>query len=70
VLPSAKASTWEKGLKAVRSLKAQKTLDNFASVIDRYVSNLTAYQTTQNGDLIKTLISLIEGMNSLQFQGV
>jgi hypothetical protein len=70
VLPSAKASTWEKGLKVVRSLKAQKTVDNFASVIDRYVSNLTAYQTTQNGDLIKTLINLIERMNSPQLQGV
>jgi hypothetical protein len=70
VLPSAKASTWEKGIKAVRSLKAQKTVDDFASVIDRYISNLTVYQTTHNGDLIKTLIKLIEGMNSPQLQDV
>jgi len=60
VLPSAKASTWEKGLKAVKSVAYQKTVDDFASVIDRYVSNLTAYQTTHNGDLIKNLINAIE----------
>ena len=70
VLPSAKASTWEKGIKAVRSLKAQKTVDDFASVIDRYISNLTVYQTTHNGDLINTLIKLIEQMNSPQLQDV
>ena len=60
VLPSAKASTWEKGLKAIKSLGNQKAVDEFASVIDRYVLNLAAYQTTFNGELIKTLISLIE----------
>ncbi|OCK99064.1 TPR-like protein [Cenococcum geophilum 1.58] len=70
VLPSAKASTWEKGIKAVRSLKAQKTIDDFASVIDRYILNLTVYQTTHNGDLIKTLIKLIEQMNSPRLQDV
>jgi hypothetical protein len=70
VLPSAKASTWEKGIKAVRNLKAQKTVDDFASVIDRYISNLTVYQTTHNGDLIKTLIKLIERMNSPRLQDV
>jgi hypothetical protein len=67
VLPSAKASTWEKGIKAVRSLKTQRTVDDFASVIDRYVSNLTIYQTTHNSDLIKTLI---ERMNSSQLHDV
>jgi tetratricopeptide (TPR) repeat protein len=70
VLPSAKASTWEKGIKAVRSLRIQKTVDDFASVIDRYVSNLTIYQTTHNSDLIKTLINLIERMNSSQLHDV
>lgn len=42
VLPSAKASTWEKGLKAVKSLGFQKAVDEFALVIDRYVLNLAA----------------------------
>jgi hypothetical protein len=70
VLPSAKASTWEKGLKAVKSLAYQKTVDDFASVIDRYVSNLTLYQTTQNGDLIKHLISLIERTSFPESQAV
>lgn len=70
VLPSAKASTWEKGIKAVRSLKAQKAVDDFASVIDRYVLNLTVYQTTHNGDLIKILINLIERMKSPQLHDV
>jgi hypothetical protein len=57
VLPSTRASTWEKGLKAIKSLEYQKTINDFALVIDRYVSNLTAYQTTSNGALIKTLIT-------------
>ena len=70
VLPSAKASTWEKGLKAVKSLTYQKTVDDFASVIDRYVSNLTVYQTTHNGDLIKNLIDSIERTSSQQLEAV
>jgi tetratricopeptide (TPR) repeat protein len=70
VLPSAKASTWEKGLKAVKSVAYQKTVDDFASVIDRYVSNLTVYQTTHNGDLIKNLINSIERTSSQQPQPV
>jgi hypothetical protein len=65
VLPSARASTWDKGLKAFKSLGYQKTVEDFALVIDRYISNLTAYQTTSNGALIKDLISLIE-QTSLQ----
>lgn len=70
VLPSAKASTWEKGLKAVKSLGCQKAVDEFALVIDRYVLNLAAYQTTFNGELIKTLINLIEQRSSQQPQMV
>lgn len=70
VLPSAKASTWEKGLKAVKSVGYQKAVDEFAEVIDRYVLNLAAYQTTFNGELIKTLISLIEQRSSQQPQMV
>lgn len=70
VLPSAKASTWEKGLKAAKSVGYQKAVDEFAGVIDRYVLNLTAYQTTFNGELIKTLINLIEQRSSQQHQMV
>ena len=60
VLPSARASTWEKGFKAFKSIGYQKTVDDFASVIDRYILSLTAYQSTSNGALIKDLITLIE----------
>jgi hypothetical protein len=70
VLPCAKASTWERGIKAVRSLKVQKTVDDFASVIDRYVSSLTVHQATYNGEQIETLINFIEQMNSPQSQDV
>lgn len=70
LLPSAKASTWEKGIKAVQGIRVQKTVDDFASVIDRYVLNLTIYQTTRNGDLIKTLISLIERTSSQKLHTV
>lgn len=70
VLPSTKASTWEKGFKAAKSLGYQKAVDEFALVIDRYILNLAAYQTTFNGELIKTLISLIEQMSSQQPQMV
>ncbi|KAG8527916.1 uncharacterized protein KY384_006832 [Bacidia gigantensis] len=31
IKPSAQASTWEKGLKAMKSLKAQRTVENYAS---------------------------------------
>lgn len=64
VLPSARLSTWEKGLKAIKSLGYHKAVDEFASVIHRYVLNVAAYQTTFNGELIKTLINLIERSSS------
>lgn len=70
VLPSTKASTWEIGLKAFKSLGYQKSVDEFALVIDRYVLNLAAYQTTFNGELIKTLINLIEQRSFQQPQMV
>jgi hypothetical protein len=38
-------------------------VEGFASVIDRYISNLTVYQTTHNGDLTKNLIDLVERTN-------
>ena len=36
VLPSARASTWEKGLKAVKSVKAQKSAEHYASTTQEY----------------------------------
>ena len=60
VLPSAKASTWEKGIKAVKSVGAQKEVDEFAAVIRDYVSNLTAFQSTHNSDLIRRLGTFLE----------
>jgi hypothetical protein len=64
VLPSAKASTWEKGVKAVKSVGAQKDVDEFAAVIRDYVSNLTAFQTTHNSDLIRKLGTFLEEQRS------
>ena len=55
ILPSADASTWEKSVKAVKSLSAQKDVDEFAAIIRDYVTNLTAFQTTHNSDLIRRL---------------
>ena len=60
VLPSAKASPWEKGIKAVKSIGAQKDVDEFAAVIRDYVSNLTAFQTTHNSNLIRRLGTFLE----------
>lgn len=59
-LPSARASTWEKGVKAVKSVAAQKSVDNFASVIQDYVTSLNAFQIAHNSDQIKTLITSID----------
>ena len=55
ILPSADASTWEKSVKALKSVGAQKDVDEFAAVIRDYVANLTAFQTTHNSDLIRRL---------------
>ena len=55
ILPSADASTWEKSVKAVKSVSAQKDVDEFAAIIRDYVTNLTAFQTTHNSDLIRRL---------------
>ena len=60
ILPSVRASTWEKGIKAVKSLSAQKSVENFASVIQDYVISLNAFQIAHNSDQMKTLISSIE----------
>ena len=60
ILPSARASTWEKGVKAVKSVSAQKSVENFASVIQDYVTSLNAFQITHTSDQIKTIISSIE----------
>ena len=59
VLPSAKASTWGKGIKALKSPGYEKTVREIASVIDRYALNLTAYQTVSNGNLIAKLTQRI-----------
>lgn len=64
ILPAAQDSTWRKGIMAVRSLAAQKTVDDFAAVIRDYVMNLTAFQTTHNADLIRSLMKLIKDQNS------
>ena len=61
ILPSADASTWEKGVKALKSVGAQKDVDEFAAIIRDYVASLTAFQTTHNSDLIRRLgVFLIE----------
>ena len=60
VLPSAKASTWQKGVKAIKSIGLQKDVEGFAAVIRDYVSNLTAFQATHNGDLIRDLSILLK----------
>lgn len=60
ILPSARASTWEKGIKAVKSVGAQKSVEDFAAVIRDYVLHLTAFQATHNGDLIRTILDLLK----------
>ena len=55
ILPSADASTWEKSVKALKSVGVQKDVDAFAAIIRDYVANLTAFQTTHNSDLIRRL---------------
>ncbi|MCJ1262023.1 hypothetical protein MMC22_001892 [Lobaria immixta] len=65
VLPAARASTWEKGVKAVKSFAAQKSVDEFAAIIRDYVTNLTAFQATHNADLIRSLVSSIKDHSSI-----
>lgn len=43
-MPSARASTWEKGVKAVKSVAAQKRVENFAQVNQNYVASSNAFQ--------------------------
>ena len=64
ILPGARASTWEKGIKAVKSLSAQKSVDGFAAVIRDYVTNLSIFQATHNADQIRSLVDLIKDQNS------
>lgn len=64
ILPAAQDSTWKKGIMAVKSLAAQKSIDDFAAVIRDYVINLTAFQTTHNAELIRSLMELIKDQNS------
>lgn len=66
VLPSAKASTWEKGLKAVKSLHYEKVVEEFDAVIERYISDLTLFQTTSNGRFLEELQHLVEKTSQLQ----
>ena len=54
ILPSARASTWEKGIKAVKSVAAQKNVESFASVIQDYISTLTAFQISHGFDQINS----------------
>jgi hypothetical protein len=60
VLPSANASTWEKSIKAIKSVAVEKTVEDFASVIRDYVSSLTTYQMTQNSDELKLLAGMLK----------
>ena len=60
VLPSVRASNWERGIKAVKSIGVQKEVEGFAAVLRDYVSNLTAFQATHNGDLIRDLLILLK----------
>lgn len=64
ILPSARASTWEKGIKAVKSVGVQKSVEDFASIIHGYVLHLTAFQATHNGDLIRNLLVLLKNESS------
>ena len=60
ILPSARASTWEKGIKAVKSLAAQKSVGNFSSQIHEYISSLTAFQISHNTDQIRIIINSVQ----------
>ncbi|MCJ1345259.1 hypothetical protein MMC31_003465, partial [Peltigera leucophlebia] len=53
---SATASTWEKGLKAVKSVGYQKAVDEFAEVIDRYLDRAKELPTTPNGTAKEALL--------------
>ena len=65
ILPSAEASTWEKSVKALKSVGAQKDVDEFAAIIRDYVASLTAFQTTHNSDLIRRLGVFLTEQQSL-----
>lgn len=64
IFPAARASTWKKGVMAVKSLAAQKSVDDLAAVIRDYVMNLTAFQATHNADLIRSLVNVIKDQSS------
>ncbi|MCJ1471288.1 hypothetical protein MMC07_009936 [Pseudocyphellaria aurata] len=65
VLPAAQASTWEKCVMAVKSLTVQKKkVDDIAAVIQAYVVNLTAFQTTYNAAVNRSLVRLITNQTS------
>lgn len=65
ILPSADASAWEKSVKALKSVGAQKDVDEFAAIIRDYVASLAAFQTTHNSDLIRRLGVFLTEQQSL-----
>ena len=65
ILPSVDASAWEKSVKALKSVGAQKDVDEFAAIIRDYVASLTAFQTTHNSDLIRRLGVFLTEQSSL-----
>ena len=64
-MTSPRASTLEVWVKAVKSLHKRKAVTELDLAIDRYISSLTAYQTTWNGTQIKSLVDAF-GRTSIQ----
>ena len=60
ILPSARASTWEKGVKAVKSIKAQKSVDTYSTVIQTYVQTLSNFQIADHANQMRIIIDFIK----------
>ena len=60
ILPSARASTWEKGVKAVKSIKAQKSVDTYSTVIQAYVQTLSNFQIADHANQMRIIIDFVK----------
>lgn len=60
ILPSARASTWEKGVKAVKSIKAQKSVDSYSTVIQTYVQTLSNFQVADHANQMRIIIDFVK----------
>ena len=66
ITPDANARRWERGLKAIKSVKIQKSVEAVQVRIEGYMGNLNAYLNLRNSDAIDTLVEAARKKGSIE----